>query len=422
MKKILMFAFFIAIGLVTFAQSLDDVNALLVKQQYAAAKTAIDKYLADPKNASSGEGWYFKGRVYNALSRDAGVVPSDAYEYKVQAFEAFKKYQSLDPKDLRMKLEQYKSYLDLYLGLYDIAAAQFNSKDFTGSYNAFSKAEAIENFILSKKYVYEEIKFNKLDTSLVLNIAASALNAKDTANGVLNYKRIVDAGLTAKDYEPVYEFLVSYYKSKRDATNFQFFLDKAKAAYPQSKYWNELEVSYLTESGDKKAMFAKYEEIYQKEPNNFTNTYNYAVEMYNDIYDRTVPNKDSAQREKLIAILKSALPGDEHNSANMLLTNHLFNIAADYSQAALLIKDSKPPKPADVKKKKELNALSLAKMDETIQYAEKSLKYFQALPELKSSQKVNYRMAASYLVDIYKVKNNAAKSAEYQKLMDSIKF
>ncbi len=422
MKKIFMLSFFIAVGMASFAQSLDDINNLMDKQKYAAAKTGIDKFLGEAKNASNADGWYYKGRIYNSLSRDSGIAPMDAYNYKLTAFEAFKKHQELDKKDMRMKLEFYKSYLDLYLGLYDLGATQFGNKDFAGSFNSFTKAEMVENFILSKNYTYEELKLSKLDTALVLNTAAAALNALDTASGIIGYRRIIDAGSTSKDHEQVYEFLASYYKNKKDAVNFSYALNKAKIAFPQNSYWNELELGFLSDNGDKKAMFAKYEEFYTKDPGNFTNTYNYAVEMYNSIYDRDAPNKDTVLRDKLTAVLKSALQKDANNSANMLLTNHLYNVAADYSQAALLIKDSKPPKPADVKKKKDLNALALAKMDETIVYAENAVKYYQSLSELKSSQKANFRQAASYLADIYKVKGNALKAAEYDKMMNAIKF
>ena len=120
------------------------------KQQYAAAKVAIDKYISDPKNAASAETWYYKGRIYNSLSRDTTIAKADAYNYKLTAFEAFKKNQQLDKLDLRMNTEFYKSYLDLYLGFYDLGAQNFNLKNFPASFNAFSKSQELENFILSK--------------------------------------------------------------------------------------------------------------------------------------------------------------------------------------------------------------------------------------------------------------------------------
>ena len=418
MKKVLIFILIIVGSSSVFSQSLEDINKLMDKQQFLPAKAAIDKYLADSKNASSAEGYYYKGRIYNSLSRDAATPKADAYAYKLVALEAFKKNQSLDKMDLRMKTEFYKSYLDIYAGLYDLGAQQFNDKDFGGAYNSFLKANEVENFILSRKYSYDEVKLNAFDTSLIMNIATAALQAKDNANAALNYRKIFDAGITGKNYEQVYEFLASYYKGKQDEMNLGNILTKAKIAYPQNNYWNEMEMDKLTQSGDKKAMFAKYEEQYVKDPANFANNYNYAVEMYNNIY-KDLKDTDPASKEKLTALLKNAILHDTTIDATSLLANHLFNAAADLSTSAALIKGTKPD---ELKKKKDLNALSIAKMDETIPYAEKVLKYYDALPKLTNRQKANYLTITGFLSDIYSAKGNPKKAAEYDKIRSGIKF
>ena len=418
MKKILMLAFLMAGTCKGFSQSLEDINKLMEKQQFLPAKAAIDKYLADPKNASSAEGYYYKGRIYNSLSRVAATPKSDAYNYKMTAFNAFKQNQQLDKLDFRMKSEFYNSYLDLYAGFYDLGAAQFNDKDFKEAYNSFLKANEVENFILSRKYTYDQIKMSSLDTSLIINIATAALQAHDSVNAVLNYRKISDAGITGKNYEQIYQFLVAYYKVKQDETNFANTLAKGKIAYPQSNYWNEMEMDKLTQSGDKKALFARYEEQYVKDPANFANNYNYAVEMYNNIY-KDLKDTAPASKDKLTALLKNAILHDTTIDATSLIANHLFNAAADLSTSAALIKGAKPD---DIKKKKELNALAIAKMDETIPYAEKVLKYYDALPKLTTRQKANYLTIAGFLSDIYSAKGNAKKSAEYDKIRASVKF
>jgi hypothetical protein len=422
MKKVLIFSLSLFFGATTFAQSLEDIGKMYNTKKYAAAKVAIDKFIADPKNASSTEGLYYKGKIYNEISKDSTTPKADAYDYKLVAFDAFKKMQVTDKIDFRMKSEQYLPYLDLYGGMYDLGINQFNNKQYAGAYKAFSKALELEDFLIERKYTYEGFKANKLDTALLLNTASAALQAHDTASGIAIYRKITDAGVVSKDYENVYEFLVSYYNSKKDVANFQTMLAKAKAAYPTNAYWNELELASLSEGGDKKAMFAKYEDLFTKEPNNFVNSYNYAIELYNSIYVKDYKSIDSNSSKKLIQVLKAAVQNDKDNAANMLLTNHLFNVAADYSQQASLIKEGKLAKPADIKKKKDLNAMATLKMDEVIPYAQKSLTYFSALPTLKSNQKVNYRLAAGYLSDIYKAKGNVKKAAEYDKISNDIKF
>ncbi len=422
MKKLCFFSFVLFTVISAKAQSLEDIGKTMDKRQYAAAKVAIDKYIADPKNASSAEAWYYKGRIYNSLSRDTTVPKADAFNYKQTAFEAFKKNQQLDKLDLRMKTEFYKSYLDLYLGFYDLGAQNFNLKNYTAAYNAFSKSQEMENYILSKNYLYEEIKLNKLDTALVMNIAASALQGSDTTNAVLNYRRITDAGITGSDYERVYEYLSRYYLDKADKTNADVMLTKSKAAYPKNNFWNALEVEQLSKSGDKKSLFARYDDLYSKDPRNFANSYNYAVEMYNSLWANENKTPDITMFSKLTTVLKSAIEVDETMDATMLLNNHLYNVAADYSTKAALIKEVKTTKPDELKKKKELNASSISYMNQLIPYGEKMVKFFSSKPSLTTKQKINYKQVAGFLSDAYRIKGDVKKSAEYDKIIDGIKF
>lgn len=423
MKKLCFFPIILFAFASTYAQSLEDIDKMMNKQQFASAKVAIDKYIADPKNASSTDGWYYKGRIYNSLSRDTSIAKTDAFAYKQIAFDAFKKNQQLDKLDMRMKTEFHKSFLDLYLGYYDLAAQSFNLKDFAAAYNSFSKSQEMENYILSKNYLYDEIKLNKLDTALVMNIAASALQASDTTNAVINYRRITDAGIAGADYERVYEYLSRYYLDQKDNTNAQSMLSKAKTAYPKNNFWNALEIEQLAKSGDKKALFARYEELYQNDPRNFANSYNYSVELYNVLWANENKSPDTTLYSRLVTVLKSAIEVDETMDATMLLNNHLFNVAADYSTKAALIKEGKTTKPDELKKKKEMNATSLKYMNDLIPFGEKMIKYLTDKgTAITRKQKINYKQVAGYLSDAYRVKGDLKKSAEYDKIIDTIKF
>lgn len=422
MKKVLIFSLMLVIGASSFAQSLDDIGKMFNDKQLAPAKIAIDKFFADSKNANDPTGLYYKGKIYNEISKAATTSKTDAYDYKLIAFEAFKLQQVNDKKDIRMTFEQHYPYLDLYGGFYDVGVAQFQDKKFDAAYNAFSKAMMMENFIIERKYTYEGFTARKLDTSLIINIAAAALNATDTVNALKNYRIITDAGIVGKDYEQVYEFLVSYYNVKKDVANLDPIMAKAKAAYPKNDFWDGIETDNLAKGGDKKALFAKYELLVSKDPTNFVNGYNYAIELYNSIYVKDYTTIDSATSTKLISVLKATIPNDKGNDANLLLTNHLFNVAADYSSRAALIKEGKLAKPADLKKKKDLNAKAVAKMDEMIPYAEKSVKYYTEQPKLTINQKIKYQQTLGNLVDVYNAKANPKKAAEYEKIKKAIQF
>ena len=412
MKRIAGLIICLIAGIQSHSQSLEDIQKMFGNKDYTGAKTAIVKYLADPKNNTKADGWYYKGYIYNAYSREASVIAADQLDYKSTAFDAFKKYQQLDVNDVRMKLEFWKSYLDLYFGLYDLGAKLFNDKNFELALKAFLKSQEVEDYILSKKYTYPEAKLYHLDTALVLNTAIAANQAKDEVTAVKYYQKLVDASVAADNYLEVYEYMGNYYADKNDGANLAAVLTKARTFYPQTTYWNELEIKMAGKSGDKKALYSKYEEMIDRYPADFTIGYNYAVELYNDLYGRDAKTATDAGRQKLTAVIKKVIPNDKGIDAIMLMSNHIFNMAADYAGQASIIKGAKPE---DIKKKKELNATSLRIMDEYIPYAEQAMKWFQDQPTLKSSQKATFRSLLTNMSDVYIAKGDPKKAAEYDK-------
>lgn len=420
MKKIyilLILGFTAAFG---YSQTLEEINDLLAKKDFANAKVAIDKYLADEKNAGKSDAWYFKGRTYNSLSYEKSTPESEMYNLKVAAFDALKKTQQLDPKDTRMKLENYSSYLDLYFGLYDLGANLFNAKNFEGAFNAFKKSLEVEDYILSKQYTYAQATLHPLDTSLILNAAIAATQAKKTDDAVIYYKKLTDANISGENYKEVYEFLADYYSKKNDASSLADVLTKGKRFYPNNPYWDELELNAVSRGGDQTALFAKYDEMLAQNPNNFYVAYNYAVELHNKINKQTDPAAgNSALKDKLYSVLKIAIAADTSIDATVLMANHLYNMAIDYNNAASLIKGTKPE---DVKKKAELKSMYNKKMDECIVYSEQAVKYYDPrVASLKPAQKANYKIILDYLSELYKTKGDAKKSAEYDKKRMAVK-
>ena len=420
MKRIFIFSLVLFTAGKSFSQDLTEINKLADKKQFAAAKEGIDKYLADPKHATEANAWYNKGNIYTNYSADPALPAATAYDLKLQAFDAYKKTQeNTKPLDY-LALTQYQPYLILYSGFYNLGASQFNAKDYAGAYLSFKKALDLEDFIKEKKYTYNEITFSQLDTALVLNTGAAARNAKDLANATAYYRKLADANVTGPDFEDAYVFLAGYYYEQKDQANLDAIVAKGKKNYPNNTYWNDIEMDKLSKGGDQSALFAKYEELYKQNPNNFANDYNYSVELYNSLYTKDGKNADpEAAKAKLTQVLKSTIAADTTIDATVLMMNHLFNWGADYSSAAIEVKGTKPE---DVKKKKDLNTLALAKLDEVIPYAEKVIVRYQATPPKKTTEKINLKNAANHLSEIYGMKNNPKKAAEYDAIVDAIKF
>ena len=413
MKKYCFFIIFLFASVVSFSQSLDDINTMMLLMQNKKAKEGIDKFLSDTKNATKANGWFYKGRIYNAFSKDSGTTPTDALKLKGEAFDAFKKYQQMDAKQENFKKENYASYFDLYNGYFDIGAREFNSKNFANSFEGFKTALTVEDYVRSKGYEYNGFKFAELDTSLVLNAAIAAGNAKDEDASIPYYRKLTDASVAGENYLNVYQFLLEYYIKKKDDANINLMFEKGRKIYPKEKYWNELEVDIVAKTGDKKALLAKYEELMKREPNEFTWPYNLSVEMYNQLYTGdNKPTDAEAVKNKLTEVLKFAINIDKGIDSKMLMTRHLYNAAYDFEDSSKKIKGIKPE---DVKKRNEARALFIKKIDDCIPYAESVINYLAALPTLKPAQRSNYKIVLDILSQFYAAKGDPKKSAEYDK-------
>ena len=411
MKKYCLLLTLLITGASSFAQSLDDITKLMNAGQAKKSKEAIDKFLSDPKNATKADAYFYKGKIYNAVSKDSSIAATDAIKLKIEAFEAFKKYQELDPKDISFLLENHGSYFDLYNGYFDIGAKAFSKKDFATSFDGFKHAVSIEEFVRGKGYDYNGYKFPVLDTSLILNTAIAANQAKDEASSVIYYRKLADANLAAPQYINIYQYLADYYIRTKDETNLAAILEKGRTLYPQDDYWTDVEIERVSKSGDKQALIAKYDELIKKYPTKYVYAYNLSVELYNEVYMAdNRPANAIALQNKLTETLKTAISLDKGVDSKMLMTRHLYNYAYDFQDSSKKIKGAKPD---DIKKRNDLKAQFMKKIDECIPYAESAVEYFGAQTGLKPVQKANYKDALDILSQFYNAKGDAKKAAEY---------
>jgi hypothetical protein len=418
MKKYSFFMMLLFGSIVSFGQSLDDINKMMLLQQNKKAREGIDKFLSDAKNATKAEGWFYKGRIYNNISKDSGTSSADALKLKNDAFEAFKKYQQMDAKEVSFVLENHGSYFDLYNGYFDIGAKEFNNKNFPVSLEGFKNALLVEDYVRAKGYEYNGFKFPVLDTSLITNAAIAATQAKDEAAAASFYRKLTDANVSGEAYLNIYQYLADYYLRVKDEANANAILEKGRTLYPENDYWTDIELDKVSKTGNKEALFAKYEELMKKNPSKYSLPFNYAAEVFNYLYigDKK-PANAGALKTKLTDILKTAINLDKGIDAKMLMTRHLYNAAYDYQDSSKSIKGVKP---ADIKKKNDYKALFLKNVDEAIPYGVSVADYFAALPSLKPVQKANYKNMLDIVSQLYATKGDLKKSAEYDKKKTAI--
>jgi tetratricopeptide (TPR) repeat protein len=384
--------------------------------QAKPAKEAVDKYLAVEKNAKKPDGWYYKGYAYDLTSKDSALGIPESGALKTQSFDALKKYFEMDPKAPLSIAENNSILFDLYVGFSsELGVKSYTKKDYEAAFDYFKKAVEIHDYIYSKNLTGANgFKFAAIDTTLILYTAIAANDAKKNDSAVIYYKKLTDANIADSQYLQVYNYLLDYYKTKKDSVNFTDILQKGRKVYPQNnEYWTALEIDAATEGVDKPQVFDKYEALMAKHPDNYVVPFNYSVELYRYIYSDEMKNANAnVYKEKLPEILQKAIAIKSTMEANFLMTNFLYNNSIDISEEARKIKG---PKPADLKRKKDLGAASAKQMDEAIPYAEKVVSLFADIQKPKGSEKVNYKQSLVILKNIYEVKKDAAKAAIYDK-------
>ncbi len=422
MRKLYLFIAITLVANMAFCQSIDDIQKYVMLRQFKPAKEAVDKYLAVEKNAKNPPAWYYKGFIYDLTSKDSGLSISENGALKNTSFDAMKKYFELDPK-APLSIEEKNSVLfDLYVGFStELGVKEYTAKNYDAAYGYFQKALELHDFIYSKNLAGENnFKFSALDTTLTIYTAITANDAKKKEDAAMYYKKLTDANVTDPQYVDAYQYLGEYYKTKKDAANFAGILEKGKKFYPKnSDYWTLLEIDEATDGVAKPQVFDKYEMLLAKYPDNYVLAYNYGVELYRYIYSEEMKTANTkVYKEKLPVVLKKAIAIKSTSEANFLLANFLYNNSIDIGEDARKIKGTKPD---DTKAKKDLTAASTAAMNESIPYAEKVVSLYPSIEKPKGTEKANYRQTLTMLKDIYDLKKDNAKVAEYDAKIKEIK-
>jgi len=414
MRKLILSAFFVAAGSSVFAQKLDDVQKKIDQQKFAEARQDIDKILADPKNQKNANAWYYKGMVYNQLAADTNLKDMD---YRLEAFNAYKKYQELDSKNIMMTLNQNAGLFQIYEGYYNVGIQKFNARDYETAFNHFKNALQVKDYIYNKKFEINNFSFPAIDTQLVNLAANAAYLAKQEDASVPYFQILADAKLKGEDYKDVYPILVDYYSKKKDAANKAKYLAIGMELYPENLFWLQTQ---LDEAGDdKEKRLVKYQELLTKYPSNYDLATDYAAELFNFTYGADKPADYTKKQEQLTQALKNAIAINPKGiQANFIMSQHLSNQLYDLQQSYSAIKGTKPE---DVKKKQDLNKTIEAKYEELFPFTLAAYQEYENNDTLKDADKANFRNVANLLSDYYRMKKQADKAKVYEDKAKSIR-
>mgnify|MGYP003286350503 CR=1 FL=1 len=410
MRKVVLSALFVtASALALNAQKISDVQKKISENKYTEAKADVDKLLATEKGQKDANTWYYKAIVYNRLAKDSTV---DNSAYRMEALDAYKKYQEMDTKNVMGTLEQNVTLFDIYSDYFNSSIKQHNSKQYDKALASYRGALAAQQYINQKNLEYNGQKLPALDTALTMYAGSAAYLAGDTAQGVEYFKMLADAKVGGKDYMDIHQVLVDYYNRKGDAANRDKYTAIGKELYPDNDYWTYFELYDPALKEDKKKMFAKYEELIARNPNQDVLALDYAIELFNYTYAQDKPSDYAAMQTKLEGAIQKAISAKSSGEANFLMMQHLSNKIYDLQETSRTL--AKSTKPEDVKKRTALTAEINKISDQSIQYAEAAEKAFAQKTDMKLVDKANYKSILNQLANYYKGKKQPEKAKVYE--------
>ena len=409
MRKLFLFLVFTAVSTFMFAQDLKDIQEKIDKKKYGEAKEKVDKAIADAKNAKNADVWYYKGIVYNELSKDSSVNNNAAL--RQEAYAAFQKYLQMDPKNIRGTIQQNWWFFDLYNENIKAALNQHNTKDFANAIQNYKNAFEVHDLIIKNNFMYNNVGLPALDTIYLYYAGSAALEGKDTALAIQYFEKLSNANVAEKDYLFVYQTLVNYYNDKGDKANLDKVVAKGKKLYPDNQYWVYFELQDPKYKTDKKGMLSKYEEIIARNPDNRDLKEDYTLELYNFAYT----NQDNAKDTMMHAKAKAAL-GELINSKPTPFYNYLMLQALQY-EAGVVYEDVnkiKGTKPEDLKRKTALIAVAKQKDADAIKYGAVAADLYSKQDKLKSQDSAYYKDTLNRLTSYYRGMKQMDKVAQYE--------
>lgn len=406
-------------GMGLFAQNADKAKDLLKANKLPEAKAEIDKVLAVEKNQKSGDAWYYKLKIYNAIAAN-DQLKTQYPDARDQAFEALKKYTEVDDKKLLLlQMDGYKPVNEIYQGYFQVGANDYNAAKYNDALQAFGGALQTSSFMNSKGWT--NLKIDTTST-LYAGISAEKAGKKDTA--AIYYGKLAEAkiaNINGSNMVEIYKWLVDYYNQKKDAANTKKYIELAKEQYPEDLFWPSTELDNLREAGNKDSLFAKYEEIVTKFPKNHLFFFNYGLELYQYASDTSSGHKPANAEEltkKAQTMLSKCLElQPDYPQAALVLGQISYNAGVDLQAQTKKIPGKAPE---DIKKRADLRIAAGKKFDEAIPYFEKVDQDLGTKGKLKMDEKTSLKDAYDLLITIYEQKNLKDKAEVYTNKFNSV--
>ncbi|GAO45630.1 hypothetical protein [Flavihumibacter petaseus] len=421
MKKLLLTSLLASAILVVSAQNLDKIKDNLKAKKLPEAKTQIDQFLANEKNAKNAEGWYTKAKIYGEIAQDASLAASTP-DARWTSFEALKQYVTLDDKMLSLQIDNYKPIMDVYQGYFKAGADDYNASRFEPAFGNFKNCLAVSEYMYSKKWSNVA-----LDTTVILYSGISAEKSNKRDEAAFFYGKLADAKVSGEGMVEIYKWLVDhYYNQKKDVASAEKYLALGKEVYPKDTFWAAYELDMARDNGNKPELFKKYESVLASDPTNYSVRYNYAVELYQEGYKADIAARPANSAELIAKAdenLKKVIEAKpDYAAAYLVLGQIQYNQGVDLNNQNKLIKPAGGKKltPEELKKKEEYRTQIATKFDAAVPYFEKVDQLLGSQGKLKMEEKGYLKDAYDLLITIYDNKGNKDKLKVYEEKFNNV--
>ena len=328
------------------AQSFNRIEYLISVNDLHAAKEAVDSIFYLDKTAAAS---LVKAKVYAAIARDPAskAVASNA---GWEAFQALQNGAETDKVfiDSALRSGRYQLLYDLFdqfnlegIVVFNTAAERRERELYGNALAAFKKAAAVRQLLAR----FDAGK-TPVDTTNLLYLAKSSIYADKEIDAIIYCKKIIDNNFIFEPfkakYEQVFQWMVFYYKGKRDEVNFYKYLHLANQVFPASSYFKLLEIDWLRDQEDYKAVFEKYRNLAQELQADPSVQLAYYRDLFHIIWDQrktgSEPSAADAYKKELVAGLENFIkiaPKQMSPAANLLLAKTYRNLAADIKNKSL---------------------------------------------------------------------------------------
>ena len=278
-----------------FAQGKRDLisaNNALGQRDYDKAIELIDRAFEDEDMANNAKAHLYKGKIYATALIDTALTekPANAVEL---AKSSLIKASELDEKQ-KFSKEISRQMMNVAIHSYNDGVAAIQSNDLASAYSAFSTTVEFNKLLFDKEEAL-------LDTNAMYWKGVSAYSIGKKEEGISTINEILAMGY---DKTFVYQKLINFAKLD-ESDNLIALIDEAKARYPNESYFKIEELNYYLNRGEGSKILDKMLAAVEAEPENLSlqialasvydqmGDFEAAQKVYEEVLDKDQDNFDA---------------------------------------------------------------------------------------------------------------------------------